>query len=279
MDDLEKAIMKIRIQLEKETNKDIRKILLEQKEELEEMRQEVGWLYMVYGENLEMSNIERRNIERKYEKNLKQAHSKSTKWETAIISAMLYKIYKQSYIKTSNTIYTGLDRNIKINHSLTNDKIIQGIVNAKFQGEVFSNRVWDNKDWFVSTIYNIIAKGIYDKYSIDEMSRRISEAFSTNAYNSDRLASTESSRVATMAQDSLYIATGLVDTVVWSAILDDRVCTECSELDGQEFYLLDEGRPMPPLHPFDRCFYVPSVSGWSSRVRSAGEIDIEIDID
>lgn len=271
--------MEIRIQLEKETNKDIRKILLEQKEELEETRREVGWLYMTYGEKLEMSNIERRNIERKYEKDLKEAHDKSTKWETAIVSAMLYKIYKQSYSKTQHALYTGLDRNIRISHSLPKDKIIQSVINAKFQGEIFSNRVWDNKDWFVGTIYNIIGKGVYDKYSLDEMSRRITEAFSTNAYNSDRLASTESSRVATMAQDSLYIASGLVDTVVWSAILDDRVCTECSELDGQEFYLLDETKPMPPLHPFDRCFYVPSVSGWSNKVRSAGEIDIEIDID
>lgn len=45
--------------------------------------------------------------------------------------------------------------------------------------------------------------------------------------------------------------------VEWSTAKDDRVCEDCSELDG-ETYTLDEARGKIPLHPNCRCSWLPA---------------------
>ena len=70
---LEKEILKLRIAIEKETNKDIRKILLEQKKHLERVRRDIGSIYMKYADDegkLVINNVDRFNIMRDMEKNI-----------------------------------------------------------------------------------------------------------------------------------------------------------------------------------------------------------------
>jgi len=43
----------------------------------------------------------------------------------------------------------------------------------------------------------------------------------------------------------------------WLATLDNRTCPLCAPLDGKDFLWADKYKPLPPLHPNDRCTTTP----------------------
>jgi len=47
-----------------------------------------------------------------------------------------------------------------------------------------------------------------------------------------------------------------VERVRWNAMLDDRVCDLCADMDGR-VWNVDEA-PEPPIHPNCRCILTPS---------------------
>jgi SPP1 gp7 family putative phage head morphogenesis protein len=44
---------------------------------------------------------------------------------------------------------------------------------------------------------------------------------------------------------------------VWSAVLDQRTCPECDELDGKSWRSEDDIPASPPIHPMCRCVLIP----------------------
>ena len=104
--ELEKEILKIRIAIEKETNKDIKKILLQQKKYLEQMRKEVGSIYIKYGEEdiININSIDRFNEMKKVEKNIVDMRKTLATVTIAITYRTLTRSYVNGYYKTANTI-------------------------------------------------------------------------------------------------------------------------------------------------------------------------------
>ena len=100
--ELEKEILKLRIAIEKETNKDIRKILSEQKKELENMRELVGSIYMTYADDkgiIDISTVDKFNTMRKVEKEIVKSRNKLAETTIAIVGASLLKSYVIAIIR------------------------------------------------------------------------------------------------------------------------------------------------------------------------------------
>lgn len=262
--ELEKEILKIRIELEKTSNKELRKILLEQKKYLERMRELIGSMYMEYGENLHMSDVEKFNTKRKFENELKDMHKGLSPLEVGIVGSTLYGAYKDSYYKTAYTIDKGLS--IGINYKILRKEFIDAVINANFEGMTYSDRIWKNKEWLVNNLYDVIGKGIYEGYSVDKMSKEIKDIFGSSAYQSKRLVNTELARVVTNAQGEIYRDSGVIKKVMYNATLDDRTSEICIELDGQIFDI-NTNYPKPPQHPNCRSVIIPVVEGWNPRTR------------
>lgn len=262
---LEKEILRLILQIEKETNKEVKKILIQHKKYLERMRLEIGSLYMEYGENLHMSSIEKFNTRRKFENELKDMYKGLSSLEAGIVGSILYGAYKDSYYKTAYTIDKGIS--IGINYKILRKEFIDAVVNANFEGQNFSSRIWNNKDWLVNKLYDTIGKGIYEGYSVDKMSKEIKDIFGSSAYQSKRLINSELARVVTNASEEIYRDSGVVQKVIWIATLDKRTNPEDAALDGTIWDLDDINRPKIPLHPNCRCAIAPYIEGWSPRMR------------
>lgn len=130
---LEKEILKLRIQLEKETNKDIRKVLKRQKQHLEDMRKTLGSIYMKYADSegsLIVNGIDRFHIMQDMEKNIVNTSRDLIKITTAITGVSLLKSYVNSYYKTANIIQDGIS--IGINYKILRPEFIESVLNANF---------------------------------------------------------------------------------------------------------------------------------------------------
>lgn len=266
---LEKEILKLRIAIEKETNKDIKKILIQQKKHLEQMRKEVGNIYMKYSDsegNLNISSVDRFNEMKKVEKNILNMRTVLAGATVAIAGEALLKSYVNSYYKTANIIDKGVS--VNINYKILRPEFINAVINGRFENMTYSERIWKNTDWLSSKLYDVIGKGITDGTSIQKLSKEVKDLFGSSAYQSKRLVNTEMARVVSIAQDNIYQESGVVNKVMWVGTLDTDICDECASLDGRIFDMNDPSKPMPPIHSNDRCCYVPIVSeNWNPRTR------------
>lgn len=75
-----------------------------------------------------------------------------------------------------------------------------------------------------------------------------------------RIVRTEGSRAQAIGSIEAMRAAG-VEWYRYRALLDDRTCTPCHELDGHMFRVDDaeEGMNIPPLHPNCRCWIEPVI--------------------
>jgi SPP1 gp7 family putative phage head morphogenesis protein len=78
------------------------------------------------------------------------------------------------------------------------------------------------------------------------------------------IAKTESFRAANWANRQAWSQSGVVQTLIWYTAEDDKVCDECSSLDGKEVNIDDNfftddysDGTNPPLHPDCRCYIRP----------------------
>lgn len=265
---LEKEILKLRIQLEKETNKDIKKILLEQKKHLEQMRSIVGNIYMKYADDegkLVINSIDRFNVMRDMEKNIINMSRDLIKKTTNITDETLLKSYVDSYYKTANIINSG--SSVGINYKLLRPEFIESVLKANFEGMTYSDRIWKNTNKLYSKLYDVIGKGISDGTSIQKLSKEVKEAFGTSAYEAHRLVNTEVARVVTEAQLNIYEVSGVVDKVMYVATLDNLTSKICRERDTSIWELNDPNKPVIPAHPNCRSCWVSYLPDWKPTTR------------
>lgn len=267
---LEKEILKLRLELEKETNKDIRKILLEQKKELEKMRELVGSLYMKYADDegiIDISSVDRFNTMKKVEKDIVKSREKLAKTTIAIVAASLLKSYVDSYYKTAGIIDKGVS--ININYKLLRKEFVESIINAKFENMTYSDRIWKNTDKLAIKLYGVIYDGIKDGTSIYKLSKEIKDIFGSSAFQAERLIRDQMARVVSQAQDQIYHDNSdIINELMFVATLDDRTSTTCQNLDGNVYKLTDNYPKIPEeTHIQCRSTYIPIVEGFQATTR------------
>lgn len=265
---LEKEILKLRIQLEKETNKDIRKVLKVQKKHLENMRKNIGNIYMKYANDegeLIVNGIDRFHIMKDVERNIINVSRNLIDFTTSIADETLLKSYVNSYYKTANIIQDGIS--VGINYKILRPEFIENVLNANFEGITYSDRIWKNTNKLANRLYDTIGKGITEGTSIQKLSKEVKDAFGVSAYEAKRLVTTEMARVVTNASDNIYHDSGIVQQVQWVSTLDEKTNPEDAALDGTIWDLDDISRPKPPLHPNCRCTIAPYLPEWSAKTR------------
>lgn len=266
---LEKEILKLRIAIEKETNKDIMKILVEQRKHLERVRRDIGSLYMKYADDegkLIVNGVDRFNIMRDIEENIVNMSRDLIDYTTNITDETLLKSYVNSYYKTANIINSG--SSVGINYKLLRPEFIESVLKANFEGMTYSDRIWKNTNKLSNKLYEIIGRGITDGTSIQKLSKEVKEAFGTSAYEAHRLVRNELSRVVSQAQDEIYSDSGVVQELLFVATLDDKTSETCQNLDGNRYKLTDNYPKIPQdTHIMCRSCYVPVVEGWNPRTR------------
>lgn len=266
---LEKEILKIRIALEKETNKDIRKILIQQKRELENMRKITGNIYMKYADDegiIDLNFSQRFNEMKKVEKEIVKSRNTIAETTIAIVAASLLKSYVDSYYKTANIIDKGIE--VGINYKLLRPEFVESVLKANFEGMTYSDRIWKNTDKLANKLYDVIGRGISEGTSVRKLSKGIKDAFGTSSFEAQRLVRDQMARVVSEAQDQIYHDSGVVSELLFVATLDDRTSETCQGLDGNRYLLTDNYPKIPEdTHIMCRSCYVPIVDGYSPKTR------------
>lgn len=268
--ELEKEILKLRVQLEKETNKDIKKILLEQKKHLERVRHNIGSIYMKYADDegkLVVNSIDRFNIMRDMEKNIINMSRDLINQTTNITDETLLRSYVDGYYKTAHIINSG--SSMGINYKILRPEFIESVLKANFEDMTYSDRIWRNHRRLADKLYEVIGRGITDGTSIQKLGKEVKDVFGTSAYEAHRLVRDQMARVISQAQDEIYRACGVVQELLFVATLDDRTSEICQGLDGNRYKLTDNYPKIPQdTHIMCRSCYVPIISGeWNPRTR------------
>lgn len=157
-------------------------------------------------------------------------------------------VINDSYYKTIFDVQMGTG--IDFAFSKIDDNMVTALLNERWSGLNYSQRIWGNTDLLAQSVSEIVGGALLSGQSIAKTSRQIRERFNVGKYYADRLVRTETNHFNNEADAMAYEEMD-VDKYVFLAVLDTRTSTICQELDNEVFELKDKqtGVNYPPMHP------------------------------
>ena len=269
------SVEQIKVDGENYATAEMKGVFLAQAAALVELHKIIGKVYIDYAKDgmLSLTTTEKSAITAKTAKTLKDMGLTLGKGEVDAVKGILANVFKDTYYKNIYTLESGMTVNLKFN--ILKKEFVDAAVNAKYKGELFSDRIWTNKADMIDTLQKNITGAMKGDVTIDKIGRQIRDTFNVTAYDSQRLVNTEVARVQTQASEDMGRDTG-VEQVMWSATLENNTCDECAALDGNT-YPIDDA-PDCPDHPECRCALINvPYDGWSPTSRKDNETGDIID--
>lgn len=219
--------------------------------------------YKILDSKLSLTLGDRTNLYSKLGKIVDNTIKKELKNELYIMEEILKDTCLNKY-NTNNYIYS-LGKNFKLTQ--VPDKILDKIINTKIKGEVWSDRLWNNKNETAKDLKLQVKKFLKGDINVNEIEKVIKTKYNANASNTDRLVRTEITRV--QAESNEYWAKEHdIKQQMFMATLDNKTSNICRSKDGLVFDIDDSSKPIPPLHPHCRSCLVNLVSkDWKPKQR------------
>lgn len=191
--------------------------------------------------------------------------------ERAISTTSYEKTLADSYYRTIYDISKGLGATPAF--STLNTKTIEKILETKFEGKNYSERIWANSDKLADSLKDILAKAIATGQEPEKTIRELMERFNVSHSNANRLVRTETNYFENRAELESYKEMGF-EKFKFLATLDERTSEICRSMDGKEFYVKNaiQGDNVPPLHPYCRSTITPVVADFEPKERSARDM-------
>lgn len=155
---------------------------------------------------------------------------------------------KNAYYKT---IYdTGVGLKINPAFSRLDNRAVNQVLNTKFLGGNYSERIWNNTDKLANTLKEVIGSAIARGESYSKTARGIRERFGVTQYEATRLVQTETCYFQNQAEIEALKTMG-IEKYKFIATLDSRTSDICREHDKKVYNIEDAkaGENLPPLHP------------------------------
>ena len=165
--------------------------------------------------------------------------------------SVLGNAYKESYYRTMFDCQQGFG--IGADFALIPEKALKTVLESKFMGKNFSERVWTNTNALAKKLKTVLSSGIATGASIEKMSNDIAELSLQGKMMATRLIRTETTFYMGQGELKAYAEFG-IDKYKYLATLDSRTSPMCAELDGEVFNVADAvpGENYPPLHAWCR---------------------------
>lgn len=247
------------------SDEEMKSVYKEQKKSLNELHALLGTLFITYGVNglLKLTSTQKANLG--IAKTLKTMGKDLGDIEVEKITSIISDVYKDTYYKNAFVMDSGLKIDLKFN--ILKKEYVDAVVNAKYKGELFSDRIWKNKADMIDKLQSSLTEAMQGNTTIDKIARDIKETFNTTAYESSRLVRTENARVQSQAIDDIANSTG-VEQQMYSATLDMITNPVDASFDSNVYEVNDESKPEIPLHPNCRCCYINiPYEGWTPTQR------------
>ena len=165
--------------------------------------------------------------------------------------SVLGNAYKESYYRTMFDCQQGFG--IGADFALIPEKALKTVLESKFMGKNFSERVWTNTNALAKKLKTVLSAGIATGASIEKMSNDIADLSLQGKMMATRLIRTETTFYMGQGELKAYAEFG-IDKYKYLATLDSRTSPMCAELDGEVFNVADAvpGENYPPLHAWCR---------------------------
>lgn len=149
------------------------------------------------------------------------------------------------------TIYdTGVGLKINPAFSRLDNRAVNQVLNTKFLGGNYSERIWKNTDKLADTLKEVIGSAIARGESYSKTARGIRERFGVTQYEATRLVQTETCYFQNQAEIEALKTMG-IEKYKFIATLDSRTSDICRVHDKKVYNVEDAkaGENLPPLHP------------------------------
>ncbi len=171
--------------------------------------------------------------------------------ELATDKSVLGNAYKESYYRTMFDCQQGFG--IGADFALIPEKTLKTVLESKFMGKNFSERVWINTNALAKKLKTVLSAGIASGASVEKMSNDVADLSKQGKMMATRLIRTETTFYMGQGELKAYAEFG-IDKYKYLATLDSRTSPMCAELDGEVFNVSDAvpGENYPPLHAWCR---------------------------
>lgn len=173
--------------------------------------------------------------------------------ENKTIHDSLFKTSKYSYTKSAYELskYRGFANTFS-------DNQFEKIVNERWLGENYSDRVWENKEYLENELEKTFLQGVVRGQNPRKIAEEMQKNMGGAYYRCERLARTEMIHTWNESTLASYRDYG-VERYQFVCGLDERTCPECGALDGEVFKVTEkvEGVNYPVIHPNCRCTTIP----------------------
>lgn len=166
---------------------------------------------------------------------------------------MLYRsVINNSYYKAIYNVQNATGLGFQFNR--IDDKLVNTLLNNKWSGKNYSQRIWGNTDILANEASTIIGGALLSGQGIEKTARQLRERFNVASYYAERLARTEMNYFDNQADKMAYEEMGISEYVCVT-VLDNRTSLYCIEIDQKHFPYseIEEGINYPPFHPNCRC--------------------------
>ena len=161
-------------------------------------------------------------------------------------------VINRSYNKAIYDVQNATNFNFTFNQ--LDGNMMNTLLNTKWSGSQFSNRIWNNTNILAESVSEVIGASLMSGESIEVTARRLRERFNVGKYYAERLVRTETNYMDNQADALAYEELG-IDEYVLVATLDGRTSDYCISIDHKHYPYdkMEIGVNYPPFHPNCRC--------------------------
>lgn len=275
--ELNNEILKIKQLMERKASKDMQPMLSAYKNSLTRIQGEITQLTTKHTVDgvLKISDAQRYSVLQNLEKQIIQQAKELGNIELKSTTTILKDVYSESYYRSMYQLERGMS--VGGNFSLLHPEFVERAVNLPLSGEMFSDRIWTNKEKMVKRLRSTLEQTLIDGKDPAKLARGIAKDFGTSAYESTRLVQNEVARCTRQAQDQIYEDSGVVEEVMFDATLDGSTSDICNDLNGKIFKLGEHPQIPDNTHVNCRSDLIPVFSGWSPITKRDNETGESVD--
>lgn len=193
---------------------------------------------------------------------------KAGRMEKVISDEAYSDIYQEEYYHNAYDVARGT--NTTPSFSILDQGTVDQVLNAKFYGKNYSERIWNNTNVFADELQQLLTSAIASGQGPQKTIRQLRERFGVRKYYAERLLRTETNYFHNQAEVDSYTELGISRYKIL-ATLDMRTSEICQYMDGKTYYIKKAkvGVNYPPLHPNCRTTIVAVLNGWTPKERGA----------
>lgn len=185
--------------------------------------------------------------------------------ELNAVESLLSDTYREQYLLRAFDLQKGLGVGWSVQRP--DPRMVKILLKKPWaaDGEVFSERIWKDKESLVRELDRVLTQSLITGKSPDAAAQMLVDKLGARKRQARRLVFTEAAAVSTLAEKDCYTDLGVGEYEIL-ATLDSKTSEICRSMDGRHFPVseMKPGVTAPPFHPNCRTDTCPYFDDWEA---------------